>query len=526
MSPNRKLCTLEQLLAVRAQARRHGRVVVHAHGCFDIVHPGHISYLQFARSQGDELIVSVSADPAVNKGLNRPLIPDDLRAASLAALECVDHVYINNDPTAVELLNQLQPDIYIKGREYEHNHDPRFLAERQAVITHGGRVVFSSGDVIYSSSALIGALEDTQPFTQEKIRRFCQNYRVKTGDLLKTIDCFRGRKAMVIGDYLLDRYHHCDATGIASESPMMSLRALSSTDYDGGAAVVASHLAGLGARPVLVTALADDALSRDATARLEARGVRVDALATRRTLAIKHRYLVDQQKLFKVDEGGAMPLDSTAQKHLSQRILELADQCDLVIFCDFGYGLITAGLLENIMPALRASVPIIAADVSGMQSSLLRFSNVNLMCPTEREVRQAFNDFSSGLTAVVCKLLHVTQAQQALITLGKQGLIAFDNLRPTDIDGPWERKLDGAYLPSLAGMVVDPLGCGDALLATASLTLAAGGSLHTAAYLGSLAASLQAGTLGNKAITSDQLLTRLLSYSQQADDELPRRLAS
>src|SRR5438552_10094764 len=132
MPAKEKLHSLPQLLTMRESALRAGKTVVHCHGCFDIVHPGHIHHLQYAKSQGDILIVTVSADPQVHKGAARPLIPEDLRAASLAALECVDWVFVNPNSTAVELLHQLQPDIYIKGREYESNHDPRFLAERQA----------------------------------------------------------------------------------------------------------------------------------------------------------------------------------------------------------------------------------------------------------------------------------------------------------------------------------------------------------------------------------------------------------
>src|SRR2546421_4947842 len=121
MPAARKTVTLQHLLEMREDARAAGRTVVHCHGCFDIVHPGHIQHLQFAKSLGDVLIVSVSADWHVNKGLDRPLIPDELRASSLAALECVDHVYINPDPTAVALLEKLRPDVYVKGKEYERS---------------------------------------------------------------------------------------------------------------------------------------------------------------------------------------------------------------------------------------------------------------------------------------------------------------------------------------------------------------------------------------------------------------------
>src|SRR5438552_502996 len=116
-----KICSLPRLLALREEARAAGRAVVHCHGCFDIVHPGHIHHLQIAKTYGDLLIVSLSADAQVNKGVNRPAVPEDLRAQSLAALECVDLVYVNPEPTAAELLEQLRPDVYVKGKEYEQN---------------------------------------------------------------------------------------------------------------------------------------------------------------------------------------------------------------------------------------------------------------------------------------------------------------------------------------------------------------------------------------------------------------------
>src|SRR5436305_2888179 len=147
MPSSSKVCTLDRLLALRAEARRAGRTVVHCHGCFDIVHPGHIHYLREARAHGDLLIVTVSGDSHVNKGVNRPLIPEDLRADSLAALGCVDAVYVNPEPTAVGLLEQLRPDVYVQGEEYEFNRDPRFFPERDAVTRPGGRVICSSGDV-------------------------------------------------------------------------------------------------------------------------------------------------------------------------------------------------------------------------------------------------------------------------------------------------------------------------------------------------------------------------------------------
>jgi rfaE bifunctional protein kinase chain/domain/rfaE bifunctional protein nucleotidyltransferase chain/domain len=519
MSPQRKICTLPQLLTSRARASTDGRVVVHCHGCFDIVHPGHIHHLQYARSLGDMLVVTISGDSHVNKGIDRPLIPQDLRAASLAALECVDCVHVNEQPTAVALLEQLRPDIYVKGREYETNHDPRFLAEREAVLRNGGRVVYSSGDVVYSSTALIGQMQRTQQFRDEKINRFCQRFDLSTASLQSLMQRFRGRKVVVIGDYILDRYHFCDAGGIAGEGPMMTLRELETHDYDGGAAVVAKHVLGLGATPTLITALAEDEASAQADLRLRAAGIQLHSIRNRRQTVRKHRYLAEDAKLLKVDEGSVAPLDSRDEQRLAATILQAAQSAAAVIFADFGYGVITSGLLERIMPPLRATVPIITADVSGRQSNLLQFRSVDLLCPTEREARETLHDFSSGLGAVVANLLNLTDARQAMITLGKQGLVTFD--WPNGSAAASGHRLRSEYVPALVTRATDPLGCGDALLAAASLALAAGGSLQAAAFLGALAAAVEVDTIGNVPISIDRLMGMLV------ETELtPARLAS
>lgn len=497
-----KICNLPQLLAHREKARSAGRVIVHCHGCFDIVHPGHIHHLQQARTYGDLLIVTVSADSQVNKGLNRPLVPDDLRAESLAALECVDLVYVNPEPTAVGLLGQLRPDVYVKGKEYEHNRDPRFLAEREAVTRHGGRVVCSSGDVIFSSTALIGQLDGSDYLHQEKFRRLRQQHDLGSGSLHALVHRLRGQRVVVVGDYILDQYHFCEATGVAGESPMMSLRSLRTQDYDGGAAVIALHLAGLGAKPTLITSLADHAGGPERL-RLAAAGVDVIAHPRGRENLRKHRYLVDQTKMMKVDDGQAAPLDSRSEETLAAWILEAARGAAAVIFADFGYGTITGGLIDRVLPEVRLMVPIIAADVSGRQSNLLRFKDVDLLCPTEREVRETLHEFSSSLPAAVWNLLHQTHARGAIVTLGKQGLITFE------ADQAKGARLRSEHVPALASHAVDALGCGDALLATATLALAAGASLTAAAFLGSLAAAVHVQTTGNTPISATELLDRL-----------------
>jgi sugar/nucleoside kinase (ribokinase family) len=134
-------------------------------------------------------------------------------------------------------------------------------------------------------------------------------------------------------------------------------------------------------------------------------------------------------------------------------------------------------------------------------------------------VRETLHDFSSGLGALVWRLLSDTEARQAIITLGKQGLVTFSP-PPRSGDGVMGR-LSSEYLPAFSNRVVDPLGCGDALLATASLALACGGSLQAAAYLGSLAAAIEIQQVGNQPLSADRLADMV-----SVREESARRLAS
>src|SRR2546428_5402460 len=126
------------------------------HGVFDIVHPGHVRHLIYAKSKGDILVVSVTSDEHITKANVRPYVPEELRAINLAAFEMVDYVVIDRDPTPINTLRRIQPDYYAKGYEYmAAGIHPRTQEEMDVLESYGGEIIFTPGDVVYSSSQLI-----------------------------------------------------------------------------------------------------------------------------------------------------------------------------------------------------------------------------------------------------------------------------------------------------------------------------------------------------------------------------------
>ena len=118
-----KIVSLEQLTQIVAEQKSKGRRIVHCHGVFDLLHPGHILHFQATRRQGDVLVVTITRDAYVDKGPGRPVFKERLRAESVAALEIVDYVALNDWPTAIETIRRLRPDIYAKGSDYRCQED-------------------------------------------------------------------------------------------------------------------------------------------------------------------------------------------------------------------------------------------------------------------------------------------------------------------------------------------------------------------------------------------------------------------
>jgi len=501
----RKIVDLDRLVAAVREARAAGQTVVQCHGCFDIVHPGHIRYLEFAKQQGDLLIVSLTGDSEISKGNQRPYIPQELRAENLAALMPVDYVYINPAPTAEGVLARVRPDLYVKGREYEHSTEPGFLAEKNVVESYGGRIIFSSGEIVFSSTELVGRMPKWAEADSHRLGLLCKRYHIHENTIEKTLHRFRDLNVLVVGDLVIDRYVLCDALSVASESPMISLVQRDERSYVGGAAIVARHAAALGAHAFLLSAGGTDERSQMVQEVLDAEGVELHLIESRPTIVEKTRFLADDSKLFKVDQAQRLPLDSAAQRRAAVILEQQSKIADAVIFCDFGYGMITGSLLSRVLPTLRQNVRTLAADASGGRANLLSFCNVDLLCPTERELRAMLNDYESGLSAVAWQLLQQTQARHLFVTLDKRGMVVFERRSQDRTSPQWAGRLKSEPLPSFTEFAVDRLGCGDALLASSTLSLAAGASLMQAAYIGNAAAAIELSTFGNHPVEVTQL---------------------
>ena len=526
MNYHKKIVTVDGLREIVSRAQGEGKVVVQCHGCFDILHPGHLRHLAWAKSQGDLLIVSVSADKVVNKGFLRPFVPEGLRAENLAALEMVDYVTVDDGEWAGPILELIRPNIYIKGKEFQDVYDGRFGRERQLVESYGGQMRFSSGDVVYSSTRIIEDFKDRLEPGIEPVHAFSKRHALTEEGIRTVLETIRGKRILVVGDTIVDRYIYCDSLGMSAEAPVLVVRPHTSDTFVGGAGIVAEHVQSLGATAHFCTIIGKDAEGEYVQKEFDRRHLRAEFVVdTTRPTTVKTRYLSVGKKLLNVNQFRDHNLDLAVAAQFQERVEAAGANMDAIVICDFSYGVITSSVLETLYKLGRErNVPVVGdVQCSSQMGNVARMKGITMTTPSEREARVALCDRESGIADLGARLLTATGNKSLLITLADRGVMIFEiKDKPLDEEArslpPHELKkmMWTEYLPSFARYVVDPMGAGDAMLATTACALAAGCSIMQAAYLGNCGAAVECGKVGNVPVGRDELLAVVHTQFQEA----------
>lgn len=150
-----KILTAEAMRAERDRMHAEGRTLVFTNGCFDLLHAGHVTYLQFARAQGDALCIGLNSDASVrrNKGPTRPIVDEQNRAKLLACLRFVDYVVLFDEDEPKTLIGKILPDVLVKGKDWAH-----YVSGREIVEANGGRVVLADMVAGLSTTHIIGKI--------------------------------------------------------------------------------------------------------------------------------------------------------------------------------------------------------------------------------------------------------------------------------------------------------------------------------------------------------------------------------
>jgi rfaE bifunctional protein kinase chain/domain len=500
-----KIKTAEELKDLIGPRPRKKKVIM-CHGTFDVVHPGHVRHLLYAKTKADILVGSLTADEHIMKGNLRPYVPEDLRAINLAALEMVDYVVIDRDPTPLRNLGLIQPDYFAKGYEYTAGAvHPKTQEEINVIDSYGGEMIFTPGDIVYSSSALIELAPPS--IAVEKLMTLMSAEGVTFADLRDALAKLKGLRVHVVGDTIVDSYTYCSMIGGMTKTPTMSVRFEKKVDYTGGAAVVAKHLRAAGAEVTFSTVLGNDAYRSFVLDDLATSGVQcLPIIDETRPTTNKNAIVAETYRLLKVDTLDNRSISDKIVEQLKRQIADTRSQA--VVFSDFRHGIFNRGTIPQLTSAIPDGVFRVAdSQVASRWGNILEFQGFDLITPNEREARFALGDQDSVVRPLALELHTRARCKTLILKLGDRGIITYRSDSPVDYRAFFA-------VETFVDRLVDAVGAGDALLAYATLALVATKNDVIASILGNMAAAVECEHDGNWPVTPELVRAKIDSVEK------------
>ena len=495
-------------IAVLIGRRPRDKKVIMCHGTFDVVHPGHVRHLLYAKTKAPILIASLTSDEHIKKGNLRPYVPGNLRAVNLAAMEMVDYVLIDPDPTPLENLKLIQPDYFAKGYEYTAGAvNPKTQEEIDVLDSYGGEVIFTPGDIVYSSSALIELAPPS--IGVDKLLSLMSSENLEFNDLRAALGKLKGLKVHVVGDTIVDSFTYCHLIGGMTKTPTMSVLFEKKVDYVGGAGVVAKHIRAAGAEVTFTTVLGKDALQEMVLKDLQAQGIEcLPIIDETRPTTNKNAIVADTYRLLKVDTLDNRSISDKIVERIQKQIQ--TKPSDAVVFSDFRHGIFN----RYTTPILCASIPegrfkVADSQVASRWGNILEFQGFDLITPNEKEARFSLGDQDSVVRPLALELYRKSKCKLLILKCGDRGIVTYRK----DSDNDYRAFFT---IDSFAGRVLDAVGAGDALLSYATLTMIATKNEVIAAILGNMAAGIECEQEGNIPVTPEMMLNKIEAVEKMA----------
>jgi rfaE bifunctional protein nucleotidyltransferase chain/domain len=432
--------------------------VVLAHGCFDVLHPGHIRHLQEARAQGDRLVVSVTADEHVRKGIGRPVFSAALRAESLRALDCVDDVVISTCADAVDVIRQIKPAVYVKGIDYAEVQDVALQREIAAVEAHGGRFYVTRTDKWSSSRIINGArLSDDAVAYLDCVRN--RGWHEHISDAFERADKLN---ILFVGETILDEYRYVSPLAKPSKEFILATVETRESEQFLGGVIAASLHAGWPKTKV----------------------VTFDGEPLRKTRFVDQDF---SRKLFEVYSKQRLELSEAERAAFQVKLIDGCRSADVVITFDFGHGLMTAQERHIVEHAKFFAVNAQTNAGNAGFNPVTRYGLADLVCIDMPEARLAVQMQDETVPGVLMSALSERMTfGNIVITQGRYGSVC---CRPEEMR---------MTIPSFATRAIDTMGAGDAFLATVAPLVAADLDLEMAAFVGNVAGAIKTDIVGHR----------------------------
>ena len=497
-----KIKTLEEIKSICKDLGKNKKLVL-CHGAFDLMHTGHIRHLNSAKKNGDILIVSLTADKYIVKGPGRPVFNEILRAENIAALECVDYVFISDSFTAIKSIDTVKPHLYAKGSDYkvfDNDLTNNIKKEVDRVRSYGGDIFFTD-EIVFSSSSLLNKYFSTY---SDDVKNFLENFTKKytKEEVFFELNKLKNLKVLVVGDIIFDHYCFIDSLGQTGKGGIMSVAFQNDEIFAGGSLAISNHVSNFVNNLILVAPVSKAKEDSEFIKSSLGKNVKLKLFKILSKTTKKTRYLdSDMHRFFEVYYfDGNVDLKDDHSYSIVSYISKIIHNYDLVIASDFGNGSMSKSirnLLSDSSKFLAVNTQINSANRG--YHSINKYKKANFISLNEPEARLSIHNKTDPIEMIANTIKSkITKSQFIAITKGSKGIYFSSNKNCFN-------------QPALTSSVVDRVGAGDAFLSLTSMLLANKCNPEIACFIGSAAAALDTQIVCNKESISKIKLQKFLT---------------
>ncbi len=466
--------------------KKKEKKIVLCHGVFDVLHYGHILHFEEAKKLGDVLVVSVTSDKFVNKGPNRPIFNLETRMRMLSSLKDTDLIIGNNNQTPIELIKNLKPNIYCKGKDYINNNKDltgNIKRELKAIKSVGGKMHYSKTELMSSSKIINQTSLSLNPKQQKFINKIKSNHLYNNDDKISsTIKSFSNLKVLIIGETIIDQYVFCESLGKSGKEPVLVLRDLYSEKYLGGAAAIANNISDFCKKVTIMSSIGQKKEEKNFIIKKLKKNVRYFFLNKSNSPTImKKRYLdeINKTKVLGVYSINDEPLNKREEIIFRRKLMDEIKKHDLIIASDYGHGLISNNLAKDIIKNSKFLAVNTQVNASNIGYHVIsKYKGANFITVNETELRHELRDKNSKVTELIKKISDNLKCKYVTVTCGDKGAFIFNR---------FNKKI--YHSPAFANNVVDKVGTGDTMMTLIALSLCKKINLDFAMFISSLAAA-------------------------------------
>lgn len=476
------------------------------HGVFDLVHYGHILHFRSAKKISEILIVSITRDKFIKKGINGPLFNEIQRMNYLSEIEMVDYVYLCETESALDSIKYIKPNFYIKGPDYADNtldKTKKILLEKKIVQKYGGKIFYTK-DKKFSSSSIIN---ERNLFTlSDEQFLFLNQIKKKYGyDYIKEkIDNFKKLKVSVVGELIFDEYCFGNVIGKAGKEPHLVLKEEKTEMYVGGTGAVARHISSFVKEVFLIAPFGHENYLKRLLSKSLSTNIKTTFFKLHNEFSsiIKKRFIdiASNYKMF-----GSYKLPYTLGKKLNNNIYTKIKKniqiSDLLILCDYGHNFIDQSLTNLIFQQkifLALNIQLNSAN-RGL-NLLSKYRSINALIINERELRQQAKNEFVDINKMAQNLMSQNKIENLIITKGNKGAKLFcANHEPI-------------FCPAFSLEAIDKVGAGDSMLSLCALGIKQNLEPDIVLFLGSVAAAISVRNIGNKHAINFEEIDRTVEY--------------